>query len=136
MIKAKGKSFKAKEKFMEERNELAKRLLSFSIRVIKFLRTLPDTSEYKVIKYQLIKSSTSSGANYDEAQGASSKADFHNKIRISLKEMRESNYWLLVIDGIIMDKQIKMDEFQSLINESSELKNILGSIAFKTRKVK
>ena len=45
MIKAKGKSFKAKEKFMEERNELAKRLLSFSIRVIKFLRTIPDTSE-------------------------------------------------------------------------------------------
>jgi four helix bundle protein len=121
---------------MEERNELAERLLNFSIRVIKFLRTLSNAAEYKVIKYQLIKSSTSSGANYDEAQGASSKADFHNKIRISLKEMRESNYWLLVIDGVLEDSKIDVEELNYLTSESIELKNILGKIAFKTRKEK
>ena len=45
-------------------NDLSNRLLIFAINVIKFLRKLLNTSEYKVIKYQLIKSSTSSGANY------------------------------------------------------------------------
>lgn len=98
--------------------------------VIKFLRTLPDSSEMKVIKYQLTKSSTSSGANYEEAQAGSSRADFNNKIRISLREMRESNYWLRIISGILDNKN---DELIFLIGESGELKNILGSIAQKTR---
>ncbi|MEW6652573.1 MAG: four helix bundle protein [Bacteroidota bacterium] len=50
-----------------------------------------------MISNQLIKSSTSSGANYEEAQGAISKPVFFNKINISLKEMRETNYWLRII---------------------------------------
>jgi len=61
-------------------NDLSKRLLKFAINVITLLRKLPNTLEYKVIKYQLIKASTSSGANYEEAQGASSKADFTNNL--------------------------------------------------------
>lgn len=69
-----------------------------------------------------------------EAQGASSKADFHNKIRISLKEMRESNYWLMVINGVLEDSKVNSKELNYLIKESVELKNILGKIAFKTRK--
>jgi len=72
-------------------NNLSERLLKFAIDIIVFLRKLPNTEEYLIIKRQLIKSSTSSGANYEESQGASSKADFTNKVRISLKEMRESN---------------------------------------------
>ena len=73
-------------------NDLEKRLFDFAVRTIEFLRTLPVASEYKVIQYQLTKSSTSSGANYEEAQAGSSKADFTNKVRIALREMRESNY--------------------------------------------
>jgi len=61
-------------------NDLSKRLLKFAINVITLLRKLPNTLEYKVIKYQLIKASTSSGANYEEAQRASSKADFTNNL--------------------------------------------------------
>ena len=59
---------------------------------MKFLPDLPKTSEFNVIRYQLAKSSTSAGANYEESQAGSSKADFNNKVRISLREMRESNY--------------------------------------------
>jgi len=77
-------------------NNLSERLLKFAIDIIVFLRKLPNTEEYLIIKRQLIKSSTSSGANYEESQGASSKADFTNKVRISLKEMRESNYCLSI----------------------------------------
>jgi len=113
-------------------NNLEKRLFDFAIRVIKYLRTLPDSTEYRVIKTQLTKSSTSSGANYEEAQAGSSKADFNNKTRISLREMRESNYWLRILNEIIEPDS----ELLWLIQESLELKNILGSIVQKTRTIR
>ena len=119
---------------MEKQNDLSERLFTFAVRCIKFLRTLSSASEYKIIKYQLIKSSTSSGANYEEAQGAASKADFHNKIKISLREMLESNYWLRILKEII-DIKIEVKELDWLINESNELGRILGAIANKTKRV-
>lgn len=115
-----------------ESDDLKDRLFNFAVRSIKYLRTLPDTPEYKTIRYQLLKSSNSSGANYEEAQGAVSRADFHNKIRISLKEMRESNYWYRLIYATLPEELID-DELNYLINESEELKKILGSIASKTK---
>ena len=112
-------------------NNLTERLFKFAVDVIKYLRTLPNTPEYKIIRYQLTKSSTSSGANYEEAQAGSSRADFSNKVRISLREMRESNYWLRIIKNI---NEKSDDLLNDLITESTELKNILGSIVQKTRK--
>jgi four helix bundle protein len=82
---------------MKKENELSIRLLNFSVEVIKFTRILPKESEYNVIKYQLIKSATSVGANYQEAQSASSKRDFKYKVTISLKEIAETKYWLKII---------------------------------------
>jgi len=114
-------------------NDLSKRLFSFAVQVLRFLRKLPDTIEYRTIRYQLSKSATSSGANYEEAQAGSSKADFHNKVAISLKEMRESNWWLRLIKETSKDF-IEDRNLKSLIDESSELKKILGSIAAKTKK--
>ena len=114
-------------------NELTQRLFNFAVRAIKFLKGLTDNPEIKVIKYQLIKSSTSAGANYEEAQAGSSKADFTNKVRISLREMRESNYWLRLIKAT-NDKGYDEKELELLINESSELKKILGSIVQKSLK--
>jgi len=115
-----------------EKNELTQRLFKFAVRTIKFLKTLPDVPEIKIIRYQLIKSSTSSGANYEESQAGSSKADFTNKVRISLREMRESNYWLRIIKEIV-DKVYDINELEWLINESLELKKILGAIVQKSR---
>ncbi|MBU1680192.1 MAG: four helix bundle protein [Bacteroidetes bacterium] len=114
-------------------HDLNERLFSFAIRCLKFIRSIPNATEYKVIKYQLAKSATSSGANYEESQAGSAKADFNNKVRISLREMRESNYWLRIIDGILENNKSK-DELVWLMNESKELKNILGSIVSKTNK--
>jgi len=115
---------------MRKENDLSIRLFDFAVRVIKFLRTLSKDTEYQVIYYQLVKSSTSSGANYEESQGASSRTDFSNKVFISLKEMRESNYWLRILESITENKS---EELEVLIKESEELKNILGSITTKTR---
>lgn len=86
-------------KTMEARmNDLSQRLFEFAVRVIEFLKSLPYSAENKTIRTQLSKSACSSGANYEEAQAGSSKADFINKVRISLREMRESNYWLRIIE--------------------------------------
>lgn len=106
-------------------NDLLDRTFNFGVRCLKLLRTFPNSSEYLIIKNQLGKSSTSVGANYEEAQAGSSKADFRNKVRISLKEARESNYWLRVMKSI---QETNDDELNSLIQESNELKKILASI--------
>ncbi len=115
-----------------EKKDLSERLFQFAVRIIKFLRKLPDAPEYKIIRYQLAKSSSSSGANYEEAQAGSSRADFANKVRIALREMRESNYFLRILNATLPDKYID-DEFNFLLQESKELMNILGSIMTKTQ---
>ncbi len=116
---------------MEKKFDLTQRLFEFAVRVIEFLKTLPYSPENKTIRAQLSKSSCSSGANYEEAQSGSSKADFVNKVRISLREMRESNYWLRIIQRTV--DEINKDEITFLIEESTELKKILGSIVQKSR---
>ena len=117
-------------------NELQKRIFEFVVEVIKLVRKLPDTQEYYIIKNQLVKSSSSTGANYEEAQAASSRADFIYKNEISLKEMRESNYWLRLIKAIGSESKINVVKLDQLVNESNELKLILGSIVSKTKKNK
>lgn len=110
---------------MKER-ELCSRLFRFAVDNIRMLKKIGGSSSLNVIKFQLTKSATSSGANYEEAQAACSRADFLNKVRISLKEMRESNYWLRILSDLEMSNK---KEIESLVNESVELKNILGSIS-------
>ena len=116
-------------------NDLSDRLFSFAVRCIKLVRVLPTTIEYRVINNQLIKSSSSAGANYEESQAGSSKADFNNKVRIALREMKESDYWLRILKDIDIPES-KNNELDLLIQESKELKNILGVIVQKTRQQK
>ncbi len=111
--------------------DLCERLFEFAIKVIEFLKTLPYSPENKTFRVQLSKSACSSGANYEEAQSGSSKADFTKKVRISLREMRESNYWLRIIKRTV--PEANSPKLDYLIKESAELKKILGSIVQKTR---
>ena len=106
-------------------NDLLDRTFNFGVGVLKLIRTLPKDSEYTIIRYQLGKSATSVGANYEESQAGSSKADFKNKIRIALKEARESNYWLRIIIAL---NDVENNELERLLQESKEIKNILASI--------
>jgi four helix bundle protein len=110
-------------------NDLKDRLFHFSVDVLKMSGMLRGGKEIDVIKYQLSKSSTSAGANYEEAQAAVSKADFTNKVGISLKEMRESNYWLRIIKELLPET----DNIVYLITESEELGKILVSIKIKSQ---
>ena len=110
-----------------EENELSKRLFKFSVDIIRMLRTLNTGIENRIIINQLGKSATSAGANYEESQAAVSRADFGNKIGISLKEIRESNYWLRILKELYP----RDSEIDRLTTESQELKNILGTISHK-----
>ncbi len=118
---------------MSETGDLNERLFNFAVRSINFLKRLPDTPEFKTIRYQYAKCSTSSGANYEESQAGSSRPDFNNKVRISLREMRESNYWLRIIKATLPEFN-EDSELIWLLTESVELKRILGSIVAKTNK--
>ncbi len=114
-------------------NDLLHRTFIFGVNCLKFLRTLPSSYDINVVKVQLSKSATSIGANYEESQAGSSRADFRNKIRIALREAREANYWL----RIVKELEIAEDkEFAQLLKESYEIKNILGAILNKQKKIK
>lgn len=106
------------------KQDLCKRFLEFAVAVIKFLKTIPRSIENDVIRYQLTKCSSSMGANYEESQAASSKADFYNKIKISLKEARETAYWLKILKELKLGDKSELDK---LMVESNELKKILVS---------
>jgi four helix bundle protein len=107
---------------------LGERIFKFVIDVLKFLSSLPKVPEAQVIRYQLAKASASTGANYEEAQAASSKPDFAHKMKIVLREMRESNYWIRVCIALKFGDH---PTAELLKNESRELKNIIGSICSK-----
>lgn len=104
--------------------ELKQRAYQYSIKAIEFIETLPKDISTDVIAKQLLRSTTSIGANIVEAKGASSKHDFTNFFSYSLKPANESLYWL----GLLRDaKKINNAQLNYLLNETKELANILGS---------
>ena len=106
------------------KTELSHRTYRYSIKVIKFLDSLPQDVITGVIARQLLRSATSVGANLVEAKGAGSKRDFTNYFTIALKSANETLYWL----GLLRDgKKIDSDELRFLLGETKELANILGS---------
>ncbi|MDD4016530.1 MAG: four helix bundle protein [Kiritimatiellae bacterium] len=103
--------------------DLEERLIEFAVRIIKVAGSLPNTLAGQHIAEQILRSGTSSAANYGEAQGAESRADFVHKIRIALKELRETKVWLRIIvrAGLISSA----DCLQSLLKENDEVISIL-----------
>lgn len=98
-------------------------MLNFSINVIETCRIIPKTTESEVIKKQLGRSSSSIGANYIEANNASSRIDFRNKIFIAKKEAAETRYWLRILS--LVNPQVDTKE---LLDECSQFLFILQKI--------
>jgi len=132
-IKIENGKYLIKEKSGNYAIPLDKRIFNFVVRIIKYLQKIQKSTINNVIIYQLTKAASSIGANYDEAQGASSKNDFVAKVAIAHREAKESHYWLRLIKASDIDDS---DELDNLIQESFELRNILGSIVGKIRKSK
>ncbi|HUU15194.1 MAG TPA: four helix bundle protein [Terriglobia bacterium] len=108
---------------MEERRNLNERLLEYGVRIIKLVESLPKTPVGRRIGDQLLRSGTSAGANYEEAQGAESKDDFIHKLQIALKELRESNYWLRLLARA---GKVPSGRMASLLDESNQLRAMLS----------
>ncbi|MDD5382306.1 MAG: four helix bundle protein [Candidatus Margulisbacteria bacterium] len=118
---------------MNTKIDIHDRLLRFGIRAIKFCKILSRNLDNRVIADQLIRSATSVGANMQEADAASSRKDFINKVNISKKEIQETNYWLKIISGSeIINNQNNLQELAWLLQESEELIKIIGSILHRT----
>ena len=112
--------------------ELLQRTFDFGVDTLKFLMTLPKDKVYGIVTFQLGKASTSLGSNYEEAQGAESPKDFNHKIGVVLKEARESNYWLRVLNAIHVSSKTN-NELKRLLDESFELKKIFSAVKIKTQ---
>ena len=119
---------------MTKNIDIHDRLLKFGIRIVMLSRILAKQLENRSIADQLIRSGTSVGANMQEADAASSKRDFINKVNISKKEIQETNYWLKIIDGAkLINNENNMLELGQLLAESEELKRIIGAILFRSK---
>ncbi len=77
--------------------DIQQRIFLFGLSIIRFSEQLPHSQVGKILCNQLVRSGTSIGANMEEVTAASSKQDFIYKATISLREARESNYWLRLI---------------------------------------
>jgi four helix bundle protein len=113
------------------RYDLEERTLAFSKRVLLFCKALPQDIVTKPIISQLVRSATSIGANYTEANGASSKKDFANKTFICKKEAKETMYWLSLLGSMFEERR---EMIISLYKESKELALIFSKISSSSRK--
>jgi len=113
--------------------DLEERLIDFAVRILRMAESLPKTKAGSHIAGQLIRCGTSPGPNYGEAQAAESRADFVHKMKICLKELRETRIWLLII---VKAKLIKpASKLEPLIDENNELISIFVK-SIKTAKQK
>ena len=108
--------------------KLEKRTINFAIEIINLSASIPKTPEALVVRNQLSKSGTSVGANYREANRSRIKKDFKNKIKISLAEASETDYWLEIIEEL---NWIKKENIIEIRKEAKELLAIFTSIANK-----
>jgi len=115
--------------------DIRQRSFAFAVRIIKFCHALEQqTAVSKTVIWQLTKSGTSIGANLEEAQAGQSKPDFIAKNAISLKEARESNYWLrLILGSYNLEKSMEL-EAQELTEESREISSVVGAIIVNARR--
>jgi four helix bundle protein len=102
--------------------DLEDRLLDFAVRIIRTAESLPKTRIGNHIAGQIIRCGTSPAPNYGEAQGAESRSDFIHKMKLCLKELRETRVWLLMIAKTNLIKSIS--KLDSLLDENNQLISI------------
>ena len=112
-------------------DDIAERLLDFAVRILRLVQALPKSSAGRHVGGQLVRCGTSAGANYEEARGGESRADFVHKLGVSWKETRESWYWLRMIHRAAL---VNPKRVESLIQESGELSAILATSLKTARK--
>ena len=111
-------------------NEVKEKSLAFAKRVVNAYRYLCEEKNEYVLSKQFLRSGTSIGVNITEAQYASSKKDFLNKMYIALKECAETLYWMELLFSC---HHFAESEYESLKMDCTELQKLLISITKSTK---
>lgn len=115
------------------REDISNRFLEFAARIIELGRLLNKTFEGRHVYGQLFRSGTSSGANYEESHSAESSNDFIHKREICLKELRESFFWLKLIERAKLVPP-ENETLVFLLQENQELINIIAKSLITTKR--
>jgi len=117
-------------KGMNEKPDLKIRTKAFALRIIKLYVSLPKTTLAQVLGKQVLRSGTSVGANYREANRARSKLEFISKMGDCLKELDETAYWL---ELLVESNTVSCKSLSSLMDENNQLIAIFVSIINKAK---
>lgn len=112
------------------KTELEGRTKEFSVRIVRLIRSFPKTVDGIEVGRQLLRSGTSIGANYREANRAESKQDFIHKVGIAEKEASETVYWLEICEAAPLGET---GEARALLKEATELLAIVTTIGRKAK---
>lgn len=110
-----------KQKF---KNEFRKRLITFTVDVLKFCSTLREDRNLWPVADQLARSAASVGANVSEAKGSGSLRGYKNYFEIALKSSNETNYWLTVVSEYQIDDNA---ELERLLEENYEITRVINA---------
>jgi four helix bundle protein len=105
--------------------DLEDRLIAFAVRIMEVVEALPKTRVANHVSGQLLRCGTSPAPNYGEAQGAESRDDFIHKLKVCLKELRETRVWLIMIQRKSLIKPPQ--RLDPLVVETVELISIVAS---------
>jgi four helix bundle protein len=103
-------------------NIILNRTIEFSLSIISYTEKIEELKKYVIAK-QLLRAGTSIGANVHEAQDAESKTDFIHKLKIAIKELNETKYWL-----VLCMKSENYPNCESLIEQIKMIERILNKI--------
>lgn len=115
---------------MPNKIDIHERAYHLALQSILLVQKLPKCTEGYILGKQLLRAATSIPANIEEAQGGFSKNDFIYKMSTAFKEARETNLWLRLIRDAEL---VKATLLSKLIQESTEIRNIIGTIVKKSR---
>jgi four helix bundle protein len=109
----------------ERRYDLEDRLLEYAARMMKLCESLPSTMSGRHVSGQLLRSGTAPLSHHGEAQAAESPEDFRHKMKLALKELKESWRWLRLIERAELIG--KSDRLNPLLKETDELIRIFAT---------
>ena len=109
---------------VDRANQLEKRLILFAAAIVSLSSKLPRTPQGRHVCSQILRSGAATAANYGEARGAESRADFIHKLKVVFKELNETTIWLEVIAET---RLLSPESIAAIVAENRELCRIIAA---------